>query len=317
MPITQHIGVLYGGRSQERPGSLLSGRFVIESLERLEYSVIPIDPLTDNLLLLLNNVSRVFLALHGWYGEDGKIQGYLETVGIPYTGSGVLASALAMNKVIFKQIMSAACIPTPRYYVFDHSSSNIERGVETAVRSLNLPVIIKPWSGGGSLGVAIAQTCDEAIDATVEASREFGAVFIEEYIQGDFLTVGMLGTYGSPKVLEVLRVITTTGFYDYNAKHTVGNAIYEVPAILPASIREGAIEFASRIYRLLGCHGPLRVDMILGKHAGIQILEANTLPGLSAQNSNLARIAAAVNINYDQLIEEILGSCYGKPQYVP
>ena len=312
----KRIGVFYGGRSHERAGSLISGAAVIDALKRLQYEVISIDPGAQHLPSVLRKIDRAFIALHGWYGEDGKLQGYLETLGVPYTGSGVLASAIGMDKITFKTIVNAAGIHTPRHEVYLPRDTNGVSWMQSAVERLGLPVVIKPSSGGGSLGIVIAQSLETAMNAADAAARQFGSILIEEYIEGDFLTLGFLGSYGKPRFLDILRVTTSSGFYDYEAKHLAGRAHYEVPAVLPRDIREQARRIGTHIYQTVGCHGPARVDMILRKSTELEVLELNTVPGLSSQG-NLARVALAVGISYDELIEQILQSCDGRPKYLP
>jgi D-alanine-D-alanine ligase len=314
--MSERIGVLYGGKSHERPGSLISGAAVIETLQRRGHDVILIDPARNGLPTAICTVDKIFIALHGWYGEDGKIQGYLETVGIPYTGSGVLASALGINKIAFKQIISSAGIPTPRYRVVEPMDINRDILIDDIAKTFGIPVVVKPWTGGGSLGVVIARSADELNRAVDEGRDSFGSVFVEEYVDGDFLTVGLLGEYGHPRFLQALRVTMRDGFYDYEAKHSLGRAVYEAPAKLSSVAFDQVKEVAICVYRLLGCHGPLRVDMMLGRSLGLQVLEVNTVPGLSYQ-SNLARVAAAAGMSYEALIEDILFSCSNKPRYMP
>lgn len=306
------VGVLLGGKSKERPGSLRSGNTVIESLRKQNYNVIVIDPSDEGFIEKLKGVDCVFNALHGRYGEDGKIQGLMEELGIKYTGSGVLASAIGMNKVLFKKILIAENIPTPAFAEFN--IFNIAEESRRICKELGFPIVIKPISEGGSLGISIAKSEEELIEIISKTGQEYDNLFAERFVKGDFLSVGLLGRYGKPKVLPVLRVEYISEFYDYEVKHTHGAAKYIVPADIPKISYKEVQEYAERIYISLGCHGPLRVDFIYGEDGIPYTLEVNTIPGLSTIG-NLPAIAAAEGINYDQLVEIILKSAFNKPFY--
>lgn len=308
------VGVLLGGKSKERPGSLKTGKTVIDSLQSQNYDVLPIDPIEENLIDKLKSVDCVFNALHGWYGEDGKIQGLMEILGIKYTGSGVLASAIGMNKVIFKKLIITENIPTPPFVEID--GHDIKSEIKKIVDTLGLPIVIKPIEEGGSLGISIINDLTSFSDTIISTTHVYNNLFVEKYIKGKFLTVGLLGKYKEPKLLPVMKITYNSEFYDYEVKHTQGAAQYNVPADIPPEIYKKTQDYAQRIYILLGCHGPLRVDFIYGDDQEVYVLEVNTIPGLSPIG-NLPAIAAAAGITYDDLINEILSSAFNKPTFLP
>jgi D-alanine-D-alanine ligase len=308
----RRVGVLYGGRSKERPGSLRSGVAVMEALTRIGYEVVPIDPQEPAFTSALDGIDCAFVALHGWYGEDGKIQGLLECLGIPYTGCGVLASAAGMNKIMFKKILTAENIQTPRY------DAVLDGDADRIIANLGLPLVIKPVEEGGSLGVSICQTREAVAEAIVQTSKNYDELMAEEYISGEFMTVGLLGAYKSPRVLPVLHIEFDGEFYDYEIKHTAGASRYTVPAALPPEEYEAIQDLSKKVYLALGCHGAVRVDFIQSNNdgRGLYVLEANTVPGLS-RIGNLQAIASAAGMPYDDLVQEILMSAFDKPRFLP
>lgn len=312
----RHVSVLLGGRSKERPGSLRSGEAAIDALQRLGHfpSAVDTNTLTDSVFEVLKRSDCAFLALHGRFGEDGKIQGLLELIGVPYTGCGVAASAIAMDKHHFKRFAKAESIPTPRFRRVDRADLQFE--VERITQELEFPVVLKPVSEGGSLGISIVTDCDALAHAIVKQDPTYYPLIAEEFIRGTFLTVGLLGEYGSPDALPVLQVNHAGDIYDYDIKHTAGQAEYIIPARIPVKDYNLAQEFAAKIYLALGCHGPLRVDFMYSTSGELFVLEANTTPGLS-RSGNLATIAGAANISYDALIDRILASAFNRPGYLP
>ena len=288
-----------------------SGQAVMEALVQIGYEAVPIDPQEPDLTRALSGVDCAFVALHGWYGEDGKMQGLLESLGIPYTGCGVLASAAGMNKVMFKRVLFAENIPAPRYMPVG------EGGCDQVIDCLGLPVVIKPVEEGGSLGVSICRDRESVSAAIRHTSKCYDELMAEEYIAGDFMTVGLLGTYKSPRVLPVLQIAFDGEFYDYDIKHTPGAARYTVPADIPHEDYDCIQGLAKKVYLALGCHGPVRVDLIRSSKDGRpHVLEANTVPGLS-RIGNLQAIASAAGLSYEDLIREILMSAFNKPPFLP
>lgn len=310
------IAVVFGGISKERPGSQVSGKTAYYSLKKQGYNVFPIDPKTDNVYEKMKKADIVFLVLHGRYGEDGKIQGFLETLQIPYCGSGVLASSIGMDKQIFKRLLISENIPTPEYEVFNLKNDH-EKEAERIIKHLSLPLFLKPISEGGSLGASIIKSAKQMIETiryNVEAG--FDNYIVEKYIDGKAITIGLLERKNGLTCLPILDTISKKEFYDYEAKHDANLHIYICPAKLQKKIYSQIESVALKVHRLLGCHGYSRVDFIINKQGKSFVLEVNTLPGLSSQ-SNMATMAKAAGISYDQLVAEMLKTVVTKPDYLP
>jgi len=295
-----------GGRSSERDVSLRSGKNVLHSLKKQGFKNVFQMDLDDDLLLKLrkNKIDAVFIALHGKYGEDGCVQGLLEMAGIPYTGSGVLASALAMNKVQAKKIFQAISIPTPNYSEIN-AYSDIKKETERILRIFPLPLVIKPVSEGSSVGVSIVKEGDNLSGILAAAVDEFRDVFIEEYIKGKEVTVGILGE----EALPVLELVPRSEFYDYKAKYTKGGAEFILPARLSKPLYSRVQKTALAAHRALGCRGFSRVDIIVGEDHVPYVHEVNTIPGLT-DLSDLPAEAAHAGISFDELILRILQSAF-------
>ena len=307
MRLFNKLGVLLGGSSGERSVSLLSGQRVSTSLRRQDYEVIDIDLVKDDWLtqLISEEVDAVFLALHGKGYEDGTIQAILSHFGIPYTGSGILASALGMNKIMSKQIFSTMQIPTPDYLKI-HLEENLKAQTQNAIEQLGLPLVIKPASEGSSLGVSIIHEPDEIYRA-IEKNRIFKDNLFEKYVQGQEITVGLIGVGNDLQALPILELIPKREFYDYQAKYTAGLTEFVIPARLSDEVGQVAQSIALRAHQALGCHGYSRVDMIVDRLGQPFVTEVNTLPGLT-ELSDLPAQAAAAGISYDRLISKILDS---------
>ncbi|MFZ5932758.1 MAG: D-alanine--D-alanine ligase family protein [Patescibacteria group bacterium] len=311
------IAVVYGGRSKERPGSLISGKAVYKSLIKQGFrNSYLVDPLEKDFIRKLNESDIVFLMLHGRYGEDGKIQGYLETIGKPYVGSGVLASALGMDKYYFKTFLSLVGIPTPRFEVLPDVST--DRVFVRIMRKLGVPLFLKPISEGGSLGSNVIHTKAKFIDNFNTFKKQgYDKFLAEEYIKGRSLTVGVLQQKGRISVLPILETISKKEFYDYEAKHNPKLHEYRCPAPLGPTITKKVKELAKRVFYLTGCYGFCRVDFMLdSKTNTAYVLEINTLPGMSL-HSNMATSANAAGIDYDQLVMEMLKTAFIRPEYLP
>lgn len=301
------LGVLLGGGSGERSVSLLSGQRVSSSLREQGYEVVEIDPINEDWLDQLRRaeVEAVFLALHGKGYEDGTIQAILGHFGVPYTGSGILASALGMNKIMSKKIFSTMQIPTPDYlqiYIDGDLKTQCQKGIDR----LGFPLVIKPASEGSSLGVSIIREADEIYPA-IEENRGFQDNFFEKYVQGQEITVGLIGVGSSLQALPILELIPKGEFYDYKAKYTAGMTEFVIPARLSDEVTQAAQSIAHRTHHALGCHGYSRVDMIVDKLGQPFVTEVNTLPGLT-ELSDLPAQAEAAGISYNQLISQILDS---------
>lgn len=291
------IGVLAGGWSAERDVSLRTGQAVLQTLTASGYSAVMIDP--ERRLpqqILAAGIDVAFVALHGQGGEDGMVQGLLEVMQIPYTGSGVLASSMAMNKVITKQLLLYHELPTPG---FDYVRAD-ESVTDLLGRCRHLPAVIKPACEGSTIGITIARHQDELEAGIIAASRLNGPVLVEDYIDGDELTVAVV----NDRALPVIQIVPANGFYDYEAKYASDSTRYLVPAPLEKSIAEQIQTAARRACRALGCRGAARVDFMLS--AGEYFcIEVNTIPGMTA-TSLLPKAAGAVDISFAQLVEMML-----------
>jgi D-alanine-D-alanine ligase len=281
-----------GGLSSEREISIKSGMAVLEALKRQGVEAFPVILDGDVVEKVLNaQMDLAFLALHGKLGEDGTIQGLLELLRIPYTGSGVLGSALAMDKVKAKQIFLASGIPTPEFVVW-------EEGINP---TFPLPWVVKPVSEGSTIGVSIVREEAELESALSKALEYDSEVFIERFIPGKELTVAVLN--GRP--LEVIEILPEGGFYDFERKYTPGKTQYLIPAPIGEELRKRAKELAVLAYKVLKCSGCIRVDFRLDPEGGLWVLEVNTIPGMTA-TSLVPRAASYEGLSFDELVLEIL-----------
>lgn len=287
------IGVLMGGESAERDISLKTGRAVLKALVELNYRVVGIDCRGDVAGKLSGEgVDVAFIALHGGPGEDGCIQGMLEVMGIAYTGSGVRASAVAMDKVTTKKLLRFHEIRTPGFSVLAADSS-------TATK-LELPVIVKPSAQGSTLGIKLVQGWED-YDAAVAGAFEYGdTVMVEKFIIGRELTVSVL----DHRVLPVIEIIPE-GIYDYRAKYTTGATEFKVPAVLGEEVEKAVKDSAYCAYTAIGCSGGARVDIVIDAGQNPYVLEVNTVPGLT-ELSLFPMAAASVGIGYAALVEQML-----------
>jgi D-alanine-D-alanine ligase len=302
---TKTIGVLMGGLSGEREVSLRSGRNCLRALLVKGYRAVEIDALQDvGRRIEEAGVQVAFLALHGRYGEDGTIQGLLEVMGIPYTGSGVLASALGMNKVAAKKVVAASGLPTPDYY--DVAPGESARAAADRIEAeLGLPVMLKPVQEGSSLGVSKCKTAEQ-LESCLDADRaEFGKMFAERFVAGTEITVGVIERDGRPEALPILQLVPKNEFYDYHAKYTEGMTEFILPARLEPGIYAEAQRAAIAVFGAIGCRGYSRVDMMVDQTGVPWFVEVNTLPGMT-ELSDLPAQARAAGISYEELVETIL-----------
>ncbi|MCP9468574.1 MAG: D-alanine--D-alanine ligase [Nitrospira sp.] len=302
------IGVLMGGWSSERDISLKTGHAVHQSLLRLGYDAVSID-VGDRLLhdLKEQKIGVAFLALHGQGGEDGTIQGFLETIGIPYTGSGVRASAVGMNKVVTKTLLAAHGVPVPPGAVVRRGEgppfSKILKNAK-----LKLPVVVKPASQGSTIGVTIVRRPADWKNALAVAHQYDDEVVIEAFIPGREITVAVLGgSGGKTEVLPAVEIVAPGGFYDFAAKYQKGKTTYRCPAPLPARVSKHVTDLGRRTFAALGCEGAARVDFRVTPRGRPYVLEINTVPGMT-ETSLLPMAAAKAGIDYDRLVECILQS---------
>ena len=295
----KRIGVLMGGKSAEREVSLRSGAAIYNALKGLGYNVVSIDASPDVCSLLVKeNIEIVFLALHGGYGEDGSIQGMLEVLGIPYTGSGVLASALAMDKEASKKIFLYHKIAVPPFVVLDKESSEV---LPSQVPSFGLPWVIKPATEGSSVGVNIVRDQHDLEKALEEAHSYGSRIIIEKFIAGKEVHIGIL----NGKVLGGVEVKPSLEFYSYEAKYTAGLTEYILPPEIEEKVYERAKMTALSAHSALGCGGATRVDLRIDGEGTPYVLEVNTIPGMT-ETSLLPKIAKLAGFDFPGLIEEIL-----------
>ncbi len=303
------IALLLGGPSSEREVSLKTGRAISSALKGKGLDVVEID-VGEDLSRLVEDLERVapqvvFIALHGAFGEDGVIQGVLEYMGLPYTGSGVLASALAMDKVASKRLFSYHGIPVPRYTIFRKEGWTLPG--ETPLEKLSYPLVVKPAAEGSTIGVSIVKEEGDLEGALEEAYKYGDTVLVEEFIEGREITVGILGD----EPLPVVEIIPETGFYDYRAKYTPGLTRYEVPARLSRETTVMVQDMALLAHRALGCQDVSRVDFRLAQDGTPYILEVNTIPGMT-ETSLLPKAARAAGISFEELVLRILESALKK-----
>lgn len=335
-----NVAVLMGGLSSERAVSLSTGRMILESLDKTKYDVMPVDPalfagsvrrilpgsetevaaiseaekglakigplhsVTDMAASPESRADVAFIALHGKYGEDGTIQGMLELLGIPYTGSGVLASALAMDKIISKRVMIAAGVPAPVSVDFTRKSDLEYICLKDVVAPLGYPVIVKPSRQGSTIGMRKVESEDELESAVEEAFGYDSHVLIEQFARGIEITVGVLGN-DDPQALPIIEIVPAKGFYDYEAKYTPGATEEIVPARISEEAAERARELALASHKALGCRGMSRVDMIVKPCGEIVVLEVNTIPGMTP-TSLLPTAAKAAGIEFPDLLDRLI-----------
>lgn len=291
------VAVLLGGRSAEREISLRSGRAVLDALCRQGVDAHPFDPSEQPMeALLRQGFNRVHIALHGRYGEDGTVQGALELMGLPYTGSGVMASALAMDKWRTKLLWQAMGISTPRHTLLDARSD-----LEAVVKELGLPLIVKPSREGSTIGLTKVTAARDLPAACELAAKHDRMVLAEQFIEGMELTVGILGEIALP----VVRIEAASGLYDYQAKYISGDTRYFCPSGLSAAQEQVIQEQALQAHRVLGCEGWGRVDVMLDKSGKSYFLEANTSPGMT-DHSLVPMAAKAAGISFEDLVLRIL-----------
>jgi D-alanine-D-alanine ligase len=293
----KRIAVVMGGPSAEREVSLRTGAAVRDALVRRGYDTVAIDWTGDaSLAQLLRDAKAeaVWLALHGTFGEDGCVQGLLECERIPYTGSGVLASALGMDKAASKRIFDHFAIATPAWTLYRD---------EKDARAIGLPIVVKPSREGSSVGVTIVHEEGQFDGALSTAQKCHGDVLLETYIKGRDLSVAVL----DDAVLGTVEIKPAVALYDYQAKYERKDTQYLVPAPLDETTAAKVSDLALRAHRALGCAGATRSDLVIGEDGRAWVLEVNTLPGMTA-TSLLPKIARHAGLSYDDLVERILQS---------
>jgi D-alanine-D-alanine ligase len=291
-----------GGWSSEREISLLSGQRVLQSLKDQGFTSVGIDitrSFTDQVKQA--KIDLAFIILHGRPGEDGTIQGYLDLLGIPYTGSGVTASAVCIDKVITKMLMERAGIPTPEYVAIDQRG-DVAAGVAEAEKKFGYPMIAKPRAEGSSVGIELLEGRRGAVERCERVRRGFGDFLVEQFVPGMIATVGIL----VDEILPVLELVPKRQrFYDYEAKYTRGETDFIIPARLDPKVEKRVKELVWQTHKLLGCEGFSRTDLIVKGGKLPYLLELNTLPGLT-DISDLPAQAEKAGISYDEMIFRIL-----------
>lgn len=298
------VALISGGVSSEREVSINSGNQVYDVLDKDRYHVLRYDPKTD-LARLVADAPRIDVALiilHGPYGEDGTVQGLLELLNIPYQGSGVLGSALAMNKLYAKYMYEQSGIPVPPYLVL---GKNDPIRTDTIIGRLDLPLVIKPVEGGSSVGMSIVRSRETFTDAVAKAFEEDDSVLVEAYIEGVELTGGVIGN-AELQALPLIEIIPEQGheFFDYHAKYTAGATREICPARVDETITQKAQSYAVMAHQALACRGYSRTDMILSGKA-LYVLETNTIPGMTA-TSLLPQAAQAAGIPFGNLMDRLI-----------
>lgn len=289
------VAVLFGGRSGEREVSLKSGSAVLAALQRQGVDAHAFDPATQE-LSALKGYDRAFIALHGRFGEDGTIQGALELMDIPYTGSGVMASALGMDKWRTKLLWTAAGVVTPDFVLMDESTTT-----EEVVATLGLPVFVKPANEGSSIGVSKVKQAAELAAAYTLAKASDPLVIAEQFVGGGEYTVGILGNTALP----VIRIVPKNEYYDYEAKYLRDDTEYRCPSGLSAAQEQHIQAEALQAFRVLGCSGWGRVDFLMDEAGKHYFLEVNTSPGMT-DHSLVPMAAKAAGLDFDALVINIL-----------
>ncbi|MCK5012398.1 MAG: D-alanine--D-alanine ligase [Candidatus Omnitrophica bacterium] len=304
------VGILLGGVSSEREISLKSGKAITEALLRQGFDVVALDVVDGDYkkvtsLIKEAGIDIVFIALHGQLGEDGTIQSILEEINIPYTGSGVEASRLAIDKALAQSVFKENGIEVPAYVTL---SRDDELRIDAVAQQFGgFPIVVKPAREGSSIGIHLTMTPDELTSA-VEGAWKYGpTVLLEQYIEGRELTVGILGQ----EALPVVEICPKGKFFDYEAKYTKGMTDYIVPAEIPEDVLFGLQRTAFCAHQVLGCADFSRVDFMLGGNQAHYVLEVNTIPGFTS-TSLLPKAAQAQGISFDQLCFKLMELAYGK-----
>ena len=300
------VAVLMGGRSAEREVSLMSGQGVLQALRARGVDAHAFDPAERDLSeLRREGFARVFIALHGRFGEDGTVQGALEMMGIPYTGSGVMASSMGMDKTMTKRVWIAEGIPTPRHVLVRREQlGQIELGA--LVQSLGLPMIVKPSREGSSIGVSKVLRVQDLEQALQDAAACDSDILCEQCISGDEVTCPILGTGEEARALPVIRIVAPAGNYDYQNKYFTDDTRYLVPCGLPEGEEARIQALVLRAYRVLGCRGWGRIDvMIDAETRQPYLLEVNTSPGMTG-HSLVPMSARADGMSYEDLCLHLL-----------
>ncbi len=295
----KRIGVMMGGLSREREISLKTGKAVLKALVEKGYNACSIDVGHDIAeTLVQEKIECAFIALHGRFGEDGTIQGMLELMRIPYTGSGVLSSALALHKIMAKKLFLCEKIPTPPFEAVQRQDIGKEsfRNI-----SLSLPLVVKPAREGSTIGVSIVRTEEELVLSLKEAGKYDEEILVEKFVGGKEITVGILGDIPLP----IIEIVPKSGFYNFHSKYTKGETQYIIPARIPREKYLFAQEIGLKAFWALGCSGFARVDLMTDEQNDPFVIDVNTMPGMT-ETSLLPQAAGYAGIPFEDLVERIL-----------
>jgi D-alanine-D-alanine ligase len=308
------LAVVRGGKSAEREVSLRSGGQVTKALRGLGHQVIEVDLDGGTWDALRDGgFECVFNALHGRLGEDGTVQGMFELLGLPYTGSGVLASALCMDKARAGKVMMGAGLQVPEFEEMEIKEGVAAEVVERLVARFGLPLVIKPVREGSTIGLTIAKNADDVASGLVLAGRYDRRVLVQRFASGTEVTIGVLAT-PELQVLPTLEIVSENPVYDYDAKYTAGKSHHIIPARIPEAARAAASDAAARAFTELGCSGMGRVDIIVDQGGTPWVLEVNTVPGLT-ELSLLPDAARAAGISFEQLCERLVNHAVGRHRH--
>ena len=301
---TEKVAVLMGGASAEREVSLMSGDGVLQALQSLGVNASAFDPAERTLFeLKKEGFTRCFIALHGRFGEDGTVQGALELMGIPYTGPGVMASSIAINKLMTKHIWRADGLPTPAWRTVDSAQATRD-----ALAELGCPMIVKPAREGSTLGLTKVTTVDQCEAAFALAAGMHDEVLCEQFIAGDEVTIAVLGSGANARALPVIRIVAPEGNYDYQNKYFTHTTQYLVPCGLPEGEEANIQQLVLKAFKSLGCRGWARADVMIDAATRLPyLLEINTSPGMTS-HSLVPMAAKAAGIGYPELCLQVLQS---------
>jgi D-alanine-D-alanine ligase len=302
------VAVLMGGQSAEREISLLSGQGVLQALRSRGVDAHAFDPAQRSLFdLRAEGFKRCFIALHGRFGEDGTVQGALELLGLPYTGSGVMASSLAIDKAMTKRLWQCDGLRTPGYVVLRHGQYS-PADVQQVLAKLGLPLIVKPAREGSSIGLSKVTHRDQLPAALEQAAQLDADILCEQFIDGPELTCPVLGTGEQAKALPLIRIVAPEGKYDYQNKYFTDVVQYRVPCGLPEDQEQAIAQMVLAAYRSLGCRGWARADVMVEAATGLPyLLEMNTSPGMTS-HSLVPMSARAAGLSYEELCLSVLAS---------
>lgn len=301
------IAVLYGGISKEREVSISTSKGVMHALKNKGYKVIGIDFHPDKMEEIIQlDVECVFIGMHGKHGEDGCIQGLLDMLDIPYVGSGVLASSLAMNKTKAKELFKMAGIPVAKGKQYRITKeTNINEVIQDIHHSFTFPFVIKPNREGSTLGLTVVENEHETKDAIRKAIQSDHYILVEQYIDGIELTVPVMGKMGEEEALPIIEIVPKNDLYDYEAKYTEGGSEHIIPARIDDNLTEKIQQYAVLAHQVLGCKTYSRADFLLAEDGTPYILEVNTLPGMTP-TSLFPDSAKNIGLSYDDMIDKFI-----------